>query len=439
MAIKTNIYSRKICYDILHSVLNEGSLAHDFFTSESLWGKLENRDRAFAKLLVMSCIRQHGQLNICINHFLKKSPKPQIRTIIMLGVAQLLILRTEPHAAIHTSVSLARHLTGESYTGLTNGVLRTIARSGEKIFAATSPADNLPVFFRKNWSANWGESSVQEIMQLAQNQPPLDITLKNMSESSKIKWSKKLSAKLISSNSIRLKPVADVTKLAGYQEGEWWVQDCAAALPAKLMRDVRGKHIIDLCAAPGGKTAQLISSGALVIAIDKSRKRIKRLTDNLDRLRLNAKVICSDGRNYKPEFLVDGVLLDAPCSASGTIRRRPDVLIGKTPQQILELQSLQIELCLVASKWIKSGGTLVYATCSLQREEGEEVIKAIISNPKAGLSLDPIDKDEVGIFYPFNKKQTTSEYLRILPNQLVNTNTELLGNDGFFIARFKVK
>ena len=133
------------------------------------------------------------------------------------------------------------------------------------------------------------------------------------------------------------------------------------------------------------------------------------------------------------------MLLDAPCSASGTIRRRPDVLIGKTPQQILELQSLQIELCLAASKWIKSGGTLVYATCSLQREEGEEVIKAIISNPKAGLSLDPIDKDEVGIFYPFNRKQTTSEYLRILPNQLVNTNTDLLGNDGFFIARFKVK
>ena len=137
-----------------------------------------------------------------------------------------------------------------------------------------------------------------------------------------------LKPKLISSNSIRLNPVADITKLSGYQEGEWWVQDCAAALPAKMRRDVKGKHIIDLCAAPGGKTAQLISSGALVIAIDKSRKRIKRLTDNLDRLRLNAKVICSDGRNYKPEFLVDGVLLDAPCSASGTIRRRPDVLIG---------------------------------------------------------------------------------------------------------------
>ena len=126
MANKTNIYPRKISYNILHSILNEGGLAHEFFTNDSAWGKLENRDRAFVKLLVMSCIRQNGQLNICIDHFLKKPPKPQIRTIIMLGVAQLLILRTEPHAAIHTSVSLARHLIGESYTGLTNGVLRTI-------------------------------------------------------------------------------------------------------------------------------------------------------------------------------------------------------------------------------------------------------------------------------------------------------------------------
>ncbi len=439
MANKTNIYPRKLSYNILHSILYEGGLAHEFFTNNSSWGKLESRDRAFVKLLVMSCIRQNGQLNICINHFLKKPPKPQIRTIIMLGVAQLLILKTEPHAAIHTSVSLARHLTGESYTGLTNGVLRTISRSGKKIFEATSPIDNLPPLFRKNWSKNWGESTVRQIMHLTQNQAPLDITLKNMPENSKVKWCERLYAKLISANSVRLEPVADVTQLPGYQKGEWWVQDCAAALPAKLMRDIKGKEIIDLCAAPGGKTAQLVSSGAHVIAIDKSSKRLKRLSDNLDRLALNAKIICSDGRNYKPEFLVDGVLLDAPCSASGTIRRRPDVLIGKTAQQILELQSLQIELCLAASKWIKSGGTLVYATCSLQREEGEEVLKAIISNPDAGLSLDPINKDEVDIFYPFNSKQSPAEYLRILPNQLVNKNSDLRGNDGFFIARFKVK
>ena len=439
MANKTDINSRIISFKILHAILHQGALAHEFFNGESSWNQLSTSDRAFVKLLVMSCVRKYGQLNICINTFLKRSPKSQIRTIIMLGAAQLLILKTEPYAAIHTSVSLARRLNGNNYTGLTNGVLRTISRSGKEIFDATRPIDNLPDFFRKDWITNWGEFSVHQIMQLAQEQPPLDITLKKDTEYSKLKWSEKLSAKLVSNNSIRLSPVRNLTKLEGYQEGEWWVQDCAAALPARLMGDINGKQVIDLCAAPGGKTAQLVAAGANVLAIDNNAKRIKRLSINLARLKLEAKTICSDGRDFKPASLVDSVLLDAPCSATGTIRRRPDVLIGKTAKQILELQSLQIELCKVASEWIKTGGTLIYVTCSLQKQEGEEVIDELISQTHTKLVLDPISMSEADLFFPLNSNQNKVDYLRILPNHLSKNKYDPRGNDGFFIARFKIK
>ncbi len=439
MANNTVIDTRIISFKILYAILHKGNPAHEVFNTQGSWNKLSSRDRAFVKLLVMSCVRKYGQLNICINTFIKRPPKPKIRIVIMLGAAQLLILKTEPYAAIHTSVLLARHLTGNNYTGLTNGILRTISRSGKKVFEATSPLDNLPDFFKRDWLENWGENTVQQIMKLAQNQPPLDITLKKESKDSKIEWSKKLSAKLISPSSIRLSPVADVPSLAGYNEGEWWVQDCAAALPARLMGDIRGKQVIDLCAAPGGKTAQLAAAGAIVLAIDNNAKRIKRLSDNLSRLGLNAEIICSDGRNYVPDMLVDGVLLDAPCSATGTIRRRPDVLIGKTAKQILELQALQIELCLAASKWIKKGGTLVYATCSLQKQEGEEVIEELISRCNTNLILDPISLSEADLFFPLNCDQKRVDYLRILPDQLLKNKSDLHGNDGFFIARFKIQ
>ena len=430
MANKNNISSRKISFEILHSILNQGYLAHELFTSQSAWGDLPSRDRAFVRLLVMSCVRQYGQLNICINSFLRRPPKPKIKTIILLGSAQLLILRTEPHAAIHTSVSLAREITGDNYTGLVNGVLRAISRSGEKIFEGTNPSDNLPDFFKKDWSNNWGKVAVNQIMKLAQSQPPLDITLKetanrNMQTSSISNWTEKLSAKSLFSNSIRCGSAADITQLFGYQEGLWWVQDCAAALPAKLMGNVRNKNIIDLCAAPGGKTAQLVSAGANVIAIDHKATRLNRLSDNLQRLDLPAKIVCADGRHYTPEFLVDGVLLD--------------VLIGKTSRQIAELQSLQIELGLAAAKWIKPGGTLVYATCSLQKQEGEEVLEALISDKQAKLVINPIKREEADIFYPFKETRNKVDYLRILPNHLIENGYDVDGNDGFFIARLKIK
>ena len=442
MTPKTDITSRKISFEILHAILNQGSLAHELFTAQSAWGELPARDRAFVRVLVMSCVRQYGQLTICIDSFVKRPPKPRIRTIILLGAAQLLILKTEPHAAIHTSVSLARALAGDAYTGLVNGVLRSISRSGENLFQATNPSDNLPKFFKQDWSKNWGEFAVQQIMQLAQSQAPLDITLKNTSSTDVdfiSIWTEKLSGKSLSAHSVRCEPVADVTLLPGYHEGQWWVQDCTAALPARLIGNVHDKNIIDLCAAPGGKTAQLISAGAHVTAIDHSATRINRLSDNLNRLSLEANIICADGRDYIPENPVDGVLLDAPCSATGTIRRRPDVLIGKTPTHIKQLQSLQIELGLAAAKWIKSGGTLIYATCSLQKQEGEEVLEALISNEKSGLILDPIRREEADIFYPSNRVEDTIDYLRILPNQLLTNGTDNRGNDGFFIARLTVK
>ncbi|MBT5573917.1 MAG: MFS transporter [Alphaproteobacteria bacterium] len=445
MIQKTDTTSRKISLDILHAILNNEALAHELFTNDSPWGELSTRDRGFARLLVMSSIRHYGQLNICINSFLKKPPKPKLRTILLLGATQLLVLKTEPHAAIHTSVSLARQVTGDAYTGLVNAVLRKISQTGKTIFDTTNPIDNLPYDFRDDWVLNWGKVAVEQIMSLAQKQAPLDITLKHTSSQMISHWCKKLSAKPLSANSLRCTPVSDVAELPGYETGEWWVQDCAAAMPARLMGDVSGKDIIDLCAAPGGKTAQLISAGANVTAIDQSASRITRLDENLSRLCLDAEIICADGRLFEPLRLVDGVLLDAPCSATGTLRRRPDVLFGKTSKQISELQSLQIELALTAAKWIKAGGILIYATCSLQKQEGEDVIEALLSDSNSRLLIDPISEKEAGAFFTPTPQKTanhitnTTDYLRILPNQLISNKVDIDGNDGFFIARFKVK
>jgi 16S rRNA (cytosine967-C5)-methyltransferase len=341
-----------------------------------------------------------------------------------MGAVQLLILKTGAHAAVDSTVELMRQSGFERLCGMANAVMRRLTREGDARFETTTAIDNLPDWLLQSWNAHWGHDATSKLADMAMNPPPLDISAKadpkNMVD--------KLEGTLIDDYTIRRAFDGDPSRLAGFAEGEWWVQDAAAALPARLFGDIKGKDVIDLCAAPGGKTAQLIAAGATVTAIDSGRKRIDRLRRNLKRLDMTATLKQVDGRKFVPDMPVDAILLDAPCSATGTLRRRPDILGRRQPEDIESLQNLQWELATTALGWLKAGGTLVYATCSLQPEEGEDMITAIIDAGENKIVIDPITPDQAGMFA---RSLTQDGTLRILPHQY----EDIGGVDGFFAAR----
>jgi len=308
--------------------------------------------------------------------------------------------------------------------GLANAVMRRLTREGETLFEATSHMDNLPSWLQQSWRHYWGEEATTAIADLAMLPPPLDISVKDDAAG----WADKLDARLIGNHSLRREFDGDPSLLVGFDEGAWWVQDAAAALPARLLNIVKDEAVIDLCAAPGGKTAQLIAAGGRVTAIDNSHKRLDRLRRNLKRLKLPADLVLADGASYSPDAPVDAVLVDAPCSATGTVRRRPDILNQREAEDIIALQQIQWDLVTNALGWLRSGGRMVYATCSLQPEEGEDIISAVIDAADGRFGIDPITADQAGIFA---KSITETGCIRILPSDYVDIG----GVDGFFIAR----
>ena len=239
-----------------------------------------------------------------------------------------------------------------------------------------------------------------------------------------------LDGDLIDGRTVRRTFDGDPTKLDGFDEGHWWVQDAAAALPAALFGDLTGRHVVDLCAAPGGKTAQLIAAGAKVTAVDSSKQRLEILERNLGRLGMSATLVATDGRKFKPREKADAVLIDAPCSATGTLRRRPDVLRHRAASDLASLAAIQRELVTRAAGWLEPDGCLIYATCSLQHEEGEAVIEQVTAELKERIALDPVTREEAGDFAP---ALTGDGMLRILPSDFA----KLGGVDGFFVARLK--
>jgi 16S rRNA (cytosine967-C5)-methyltransferase len=425
---KDTLTSRRICFDILVAVAEGAQLDAALNASPDL-DTLEDRDRRFVQLLATTCLRRRGQLERVIAPMVSRRPfgaAENANTILVMGAAQLLILKTEAHAAVDSTVELMREAGFDRLTGMANAVMRRMTREGEARLTTTTPSDNLPDWLMASWSEHYGAAATAEITALATTPPPLDITPKHDAAG----WTEKLGGTLINSTTIRREFDGDVTKLDGFAEGEWWVQDAAAALAATLLGDLNTKSVIDLCAAPGGKTAQLIAAGASVTAIDSSRKRIDRLRRNLKRLALEAKIVLGDGRTYQPDHPVDHVLLDAPCSATGTVRRRPDILARRTPEDISELQAMQWELTTAALGWLKPGGTLIYATCSLQPEEGEQIIAAVLEAAEGRFVLDPVSPAEAG---DFAASITAEGTLRIIPSDYA----ALGGVDGFYISRLK--
>ena len=393
---------------------------------------LPPRDRALARAIVGTSLRRKGQIDQVLKSFLERGLPARAGTlypILLSGAAQILFMNVPPHAAIDLAVRLAQwDPRAKRYDKLVNAVLRRVSEKGAGIAAALNAGHaNTPEWLWDRWVRTWGEARTQAIADAQLTEPPLDLTVK----SDAALWAERVSGRVLPIGSVRLLPKGRIEDLPGFAEGAWWVQDAAASLPAQLLGDVAGKRVADLCAAPGGKTAQLAATGAEVIAVDSSKSRLKRLSENLERLGLSATTVQADASLWEPGEQFDAILLDAPCSSTGTIRRHPDVPYLKSDSDIATLAALQARLLDNAVSLLRPGGTLVYSTCSLEMEEGEAQIAALLARTDS-LRIDPLRDDE-----PFGDTEwaEASGILRTFPFQLQGESPQWSGMDGFFASR----
>ena len=422
--------ARKSALALLRAVLDDGRPLDEALARNPHLDKLEARDRAFARLLLATMLRRLGQIDAALDACLDRPIRAKdivLRHILRLGAVQLLFLETPPHAAVSTALDLAKGPRLAGQRGLLNAVLRRLSREGRAMVAAQDAARlNTPDWLWQPWCAAYGEATARAIAEAHLVEPPLDLSCR----SDPAGWAEKLGATLLPGGTLRLAAgQGDVTRLPGYAEGAWWVQDAAAALAARLLGAVAGKQVIDLCAAPGGKTAQLAAAGAEVIAVERNAERLSRLQENLQRLQLGAATVAADAAQWHPPALADAVLLDAPCSSTGTLRRHPDIAYLKDSAQIAALTQAQDRLLAHAVAMLKPGGLLVYAVCSLQPEEGPQRIHALLSSDDRveRLALTPDD-------LPGLPEAVTPEGdLRSLPCHLADQG----GMDGFYACRLR--
>jgi 16S rRNA (cytosine967-C5)-methyltransferase len=415
--------ARAVALEALSQILRRHQALDDAL---KLDGIAESRDRAFARLLVATTLRRKGQIDAVLGKCLEKQPPHPIEDLLRLAVAQLLFLDVKPHAVVDSSVELAKTIGYVPLAKLVNAVLRRISTEGQAWVAAQDPAPlNAPDWLWQSWVSAYGEKGAREIAAAHLVEPPLDLTPAGSADI----WADRLEAAQLFTGSLRRLAGGSVTALPGYEEGGWWVQDAAATLPVRLLDPHPGEHIADLCAAPGGKTAQLAAAGAVVTALDRSARRLSRLQENLTRLNLSAELVTADASAWSPPALFDKVLLDAPCSATGTMRRHPDVAWTKQPADIAKLAAAQDRLLAAAAKMVKPGGLLVFCTCSLQPEEGAARIDQFLRSD-ARFQCVPIEAGEVGGLSDLLSEQGD---LRTLPSHLA----EIGGMDGFYAARLR--
>ena len=396
---------------------------------------LDMRDKALVRAILVTALRFRVTIGKLIARRLER-PLPgnahSLSHLLHVGAAQVLFLDIPDSAAVDLAVTHAKSDPRTArFAGLVNGLLRGIARAKDhqlpKMLAATGDA---PDWFIERLTAAYGDEKAHAILAAHRAEAPVDFSVK----SDPAGWAEKLGGIVLPTGTVRVeKLAANVADLQGYGDGEWWVQDAAAGLPARLLGDVAGQRVADLCAAPGGKTAQLIVSGADVTAVDTSKNRLARLATNLDRLGLKAEIVQADITQYQPSELFDAVLLDAPCSSTGTVRRHPDVPWTKSPQDIAKLAALQRRLLDRAIEMVKPGGRIVFSNCSLDPEEGETLIEALLRETSL-VEADPVLPDEIAAIAPFI---TLSGALRTTPADLDLGRPGISGLDGFFAARFR--
>lgn len=424
--------ARLVAAHALVGVLNKKLPLETALSKQEAHTALSARDRAFARLIAATSLRRLGQIDGALKPFLKQIPPALVHNLIRTAVAQMLFLETPPHAAVGETVAILKmRANTKGFSGMANAILRRVSEKGAVLSAAIAPQENIPSWLRKSWERAYGRSDMRRMAKQLLLDPPLDITVKDNPE----KWANALEGTLLPTGTIRLKNIGDVTALPGFDDGAWWVQDIAASLPVKLSGVLKDKSVLDMCAAPGGKTLQLAAAGANVTALDRSEHRMLRVSENLKRAKLSADIVISDALEYVP-ILKEGetegydlILLDAPCSATGTYRRHPDVIYNKSHNDIQSLVKIQDALLRRAAQWVRPGGMLIYCTCSLQIEEGEGRANKFLQE-MSEFRLIPILEEDV----PSMPDCVQSEgYYRSRPHVL----SEFGGMDGFFIVRFQ--
>jgi 16S rRNA (cytosine967-C5)-methyltransferase len=422
---------RRIAADIVDGVLRRHRALDELLDSTGELGTLDERDRALTRALIMTVLRRLGTLHHLFGLFLDRGPPPsatRVETALLIGAAQILFLGVPDHAAVDLAVRLAR-ADGNAmhFAGLVNAVLRRVAREGAARLAALDMTVlDTPDWLMARWTDTYSASTAHDIAAANGHEPALDLTVKSDADA----WAAKLNGRVLPTGSVRTIAHGAVTALPGFAEGAWWVQDAAAALPVRLIGDIAGRRVADLCAAPGGKTAQLAAAGAAVTAVDRAPARLSRLQENLTRLSLKAELVCADVAEWTAEPF-DAVLLDAPCSSTGTIRRHPDVPWLKQAADITALAALERRLIARAVALTKPGGTLIYCTCSLEPEENELIVAGLIARDDSVRRV-PIAAAEV-----FGQAEfiTKDGDLRTLPCQFPDADSRFAGLDGFYAAR----
>jgi 16S rRNA (cytosine967-C5)-methyltransferase len=417
-------HARSAALDVLTAALTRKAGLETALEGRAI-SELEPKDRGFARALVMATLRHLGPIDRTLDPCLQREPPEAVRMILRLGAAQLFHLDTPAYAAVNSSVALAEATPAtRGFKALVNAVLRRLGRDGER---AAAPADLAPAWLYARWRAAYGEANADGIAATIAIEPATDLTARDPADAAALAVA--LEATLLPSGSLRLAGRGRVDEWPGFEEGRWWVQDAAAAIPARLLAVQPGETALDLCAAPGGKALQLAAAGAKVVAVDRAGARLSRLTDALARTGLIAETVVADAERWDDARLFDAVLLDAPCTSTGTFRRNPDVLWTLRPPDLAKVAEVQSRLLDAAARPVKPGGRLVYSVCSLEPEEGEAQAREFLKRHPDFATL-PAAPGDAGA--PA-ESLTPEGWLRLLPHQLEG------GMDGFFAARFRRK
>ncbi|MCC2095792.1 MAG: methyltransferase domain-containing protein [Hyphomicrobiales bacterium] len=397
------------------------------------------RDAALMRSIIVAAMRRLGTIRLVLDRFIEKRPPRKAQAlegILIAAVAQILFLDVPDHPAVDLAVRAAKHDSATApYAALTNGVLRNVIRHRDELLAMEEPFADTPAWLVARWTAAWGQEAAEKIALSHRQEPTFDLTVRGDPQD----WADRLGGVVLPTGAVRLRDRTPVEEIEGYADGQWWVQDAAAALPARLLDPQPGEWIADLCAAPGGKTAQLAAAEAKVVAVDRSAERLKRLGENLRRLKLEADVRASDALAFHGGPF-DAILLDAPCTGTGTIRRHPEIAWNKRQGDLTALTSLQSKLLDRAVTLLRPGGRLVYSTCSIEPEEGEHQIAALLRrNPD--MRRAPVSPEEVAVQGGPEASASLTNWItgdgdvRILPYFLHHDLSRLSGIDGFFMAR----
>lgn len=431
--------NRQLAVKIIEDVLSRGRALDDAFDAaarDDRFASLPARDRAHARLITLNVLRHRGTLEAAIDKFLERPLPPSeqhLKAILLVGAAELLLLKSAAHAAINLAVEQCGHdAVTERFAKLANAVLRRVSEAGPAALEGLD-REKLDVhdWLFTRWTKTYGEATARKFIAAMLTEAPIDFSLKPGEDPAT--WAKTLGGVVLPTGTIRTPSEGRVEVLPGYGAGAWWVQDAAAALVPRLLGDVNGQTVADLCAAPGGKTAALVTQGARVTAVDVSEERLKRVKANLMRLKLSAELVALDAAKWSPKEPFDAILLDAPCTATGTIRRHPDILHLKRASDIDKLASEQTKLLRNAIQCVKVGGIVVYAVCSLEPEEGPEQIGRFLAASRI-VERVPLTAGEAGLEAEWITPQGD---LRTLPFHLPNPVAKLAGMDGFYAARLR--